>query len=96
MGTPIDKASLLFDLRERIGRHCGLLIDLCRTQVPIALGVRFNLGDCLKILVYHDALHLSQALHVLVATPQLVPDQAGQLDPPGLSARGGPAGGREL
>lgn len=45
-------------------------VDLRRTWVPIAPAVRFNLGDCLKILVYHDALHLGQALRVLAATPR--------------------------
>lgn len=83
------QTQLLATLRRAEG------VDLCRTQVPIAPGVRFNLGDCLKILVEHDALHLGQALRVLAATPQLVPGQAGQLHPHGLSARGGPAGGRE-
>jgi|GEM_PF-3836132 len=41
------------------------MIDLCRTRVQIEKGVRFNLGDCLKILVYHDALHIHQAQRVL-------------------------------
>lgn len=40
-------------------------IDLCQTRVPIEKGVHFNLGDCLKILVYHDALHIDQAQRVL-------------------------------
>ena len=30
-----------------------------------ARGVQFNLGDCLKILAYHDALHIGQAQRVL-------------------------------
>ncbi|MCB0105912.1 MAG: DinB family protein, partial [Caldilineaceae bacterium] len=36
-------------------------IDLNATLIPIEKFVRFNLGDCLKILVYHDELHIGQA-----------------------------------
>ncbi len=39
-------------------------IDLCATMVPIEKFVRFNLGDCLKIMVYHDGLHIGQAQRV--------------------------------
>lgn len=39
-------------------------VDLSRTRIPIKSGVSFNLGDCLKILVYHDALHINQATRV--------------------------------
>lgn len=39
-------------------------VDLSRTRIPIKRGVSFNLGDCLKILVYHDALHIDQATRV--------------------------------
>lgn len=46
------------------------LVDLRRTSVPIVGGVHFNLGDCVKILVLHDALHIDQALRVLVAGAQ--------------------------
>ena len=42
-------------------------IDLRATTVPVEKFVRFNLGDCLKILVYHDRLHLGQAERVLQA-----------------------------
>lgn len=42
-------------------------IDLRGTTVPIEKFVRFNLGDCLKILVYHDRLHIGQAERVLQA-----------------------------
>lgn len=42
-------------------------IDLSRTAVPLEKGIRFNLGDCLKILVYHDGLHIDQAQRVLKA-----------------------------
>lgn len=42
-------------------------IDLRATTVPIEKFVRFNLGDCLKILVYHDSLHIGQAERVLQA-----------------------------
>jgi hypothetical protein len=40
-------------------------VDLKDTRVPIEKGVSFNLGDCLKILVYHDSLHIRQAHKVL-------------------------------
>ena len=40
-------------------------INLAKTKIPISTGVNFNLGDCLKILVYHDALHLDQARRIL-------------------------------
>ena len=36
-------------------------IDLRATTVSVEKFVRFNLGDCLKILVYHDRLHIGQA-----------------------------------
>jgi hypothetical protein len=42
-------------------------IDLSRTPVPLEKGVKFNLGDCLKVLVYHDDLHIKQAKGVLSA-----------------------------
>lgn len=40
-------------------------VDLRRTPIPIAKGVQFNLGDVLKILAYHDKLHIGQAEGVL-------------------------------
>jgi hypothetical protein len=30
-------------------------------------GVKFNRGDCLKVLAYHDDLHIGQAKSVLTA-----------------------------
>jgi len=42
-------------------------VDLCATTVPVEKFVRFNLGDCLKIVVYHDRLHMGQAERVLQA-----------------------------
>jgi hypothetical protein len=39
----------------------ALFADLHGTAIPIAKGVQFNLGDVLKILVYHDELHIGQA-----------------------------------
>ncbi len=42
-------------------------IDLVETGVNIEKGIRFNLGDCLKIMVYHDELHIGQAGRVLDA-----------------------------
>jgi hypothetical protein len=40
-------------------------IDVNAAPIPIKAGVAFNLGDALKILVYHDALHIRQAGEVL-------------------------------
>jgi hypothetical protein len=42
-------------------------VDLTRTRIPIEKGVQFNLGDVLKILVYHDEVHFLQAQRVLDA-----------------------------
>jgi hypothetical protein len=39
--------------------------DLTRTRIPIEKMVQFNLGDVLKILVYHDEVHFLQARRVL-------------------------------
>lgn len=39
-------------------------IDLVKTMISIEKFVHFNLGDCLKILVYHDELHIGQAQRV--------------------------------
>jgi hypothetical protein len=36
-------------------------IDLRRTTLHVEKIVNFNLGDCFKILVYHDRLHMGQA-----------------------------------
>lgn len=44
-------------------------IDLCATRIPIEKFVRFNLGDCLKVLVYHNGLHIGQAEGVLRGQP---------------------------
>ncbi len=53
------QAALLDDL-ERVGA-----VDLARTRIPIEKGVRFNLGDVFKFLVYHDEVHFLQAQGVL-------------------------------
>lgn len=45
-------------------------VDLRRSRVPLERGVSFNLGDCLKVLVYHDDLHIGQAQRVLAAPGQ--------------------------
>lgn len=42
-------------------------IDLIKTKVALEKGVKFNVGDCLKVLVYHDELHINQAHRVLAA-----------------------------
>jgi hypothetical protein len=44
-------------------------VDLCKTRVPIKKGMSFNLGDCLKTMVYHDALHMRQAEGVHAQLP---------------------------
>jgi hypothetical protein len=49
-------------------------VDLSQTPIPIEKGVKFNLGDCLKVLVYHDALHIGQAQGVLAALGKRVHD----------------------
>ena len=41
------------------------LFDWRKTAVSIERGIKFNLGDCLRILVYHDRLHLGQARRAL-------------------------------
>lgn len=46
-------------LRELLGDVAA--VDLRQTRVPLEKGVRFNLGDCLKVVVYHDGLHIAQA-----------------------------------
>lgn len=43
-------------------------VDLRNTLVPLERGIEFNLGDCLKVLVYHDELHIGQAQGVLDST----------------------------
>lgn len=42
-------------------------VSLTRTHVPGRPGLRFNLGDSLRIVVHHDDLHLRQARTVLDA-----------------------------
>lgn len=56
----LGKQQQLLSLLEEVEE-----IDLTRTILPIEKNVRFNLGDCLKILVYHDALHLRQAENII-------------------------------
>jgi hypothetical protein len=51
------------DLLATLDQLAG--VDLIQTRIPIEKSVQFNLGDCLKILVYHDALHIRQAQGVL-------------------------------
>jgi len=58
--------------QERLLELCDTvaMVDLTKTMVPIKMFVRFNLGDCLKILVYHDALHIRQAQRVYQSSQQ--------------------------
>ncbi len=55
--------------QEQLLKLCEAVgpLDLVKTMVPIEKFVKFNLGDCLKILVYHDALHIGQAQRVYEA-----------------------------
>jgi hypothetical protein len=54
--TYLDKQRQLLQLLEDAES-----LDLRRTRIPVKRGLSFNLGDCLKVLVYHDALHMGQA-----------------------------------
>ncbi len=72
--TPGSAASrsVLADYTQRQRELLALIatagsIDLTRTAVPIAGIVQFNVGDCLKVLAFHDKLHIEQALGVLAA-----------------------------
>ncbi|MCL4263379.1 MAG: DinB family protein [Anaerolineae bacterium] len=58
----LARQETFLDFLERVAD-----IDLTHTRIPIARGVNFNLGDCLKVLAYHDALHISQAQRVLAS-----------------------------
>ena len=58
----LSRQELFLDFLERVAE-----VDLKHTRIPIARGVNFNLGDCLKILAYHDALHIGQAQRVLAS-----------------------------
>jgi hypothetical protein len=58
----LAKQAALLQVLDRVND-----VDLRRTRIPIDKGIRFNLGDCLKILVYHDRLHIGQARGVLAA-----------------------------
>lgn len=74
---PLPRA-VLQSYRERLDGLMQSLaaaedLDLSRSRVPIAPGIRFNLGDCLKISVYHDRLHIDQALRALAATESAPP-----------------------
>jgi hypothetical protein len=61
----LAKQDGLLEILEQVDQ-----IDLNRTPVPLEKGIKFNLGDCLKVLVYHDDLHIEQAKGVLVAMQQ--------------------------
>ena len=52
----------LSEILDQVGE-----IDLGRTPVTLEKGIKFNLGDCLKVLVYHDDLHIEQAKGILAA-----------------------------
>ena len=39
--------------------------DLSQTPIPVEKGIRFNLGDVFRFLVYHDEVHFMQARRVL-------------------------------
>jgi hypothetical protein len=61
----LDKQQMLLKFLAQVGS-----VDLTKTPIPIEKGVKFNLGDCLKILVYHDDLHFGQAQKILAAQKQ--------------------------
>lgn len=65
LNTFLENQQRLRNLLEEVER-----IDLAQTRIPIEKNVQFNLGDCLKILVYHDALHMRQATGVQRSLPQ--------------------------
>lgn len=50
-------------------------IDLATLRIFLKPGIAFNLGDCLKTLVYHDRLHLDQAQRVLQAQSSRPPSE---------------------
>lgn len=56
----LTKQTSLLEILDQVDH-----VDLSKTPIPIEKGVKFNLGDCLKVLVYHDALHIGQARGVL-------------------------------
>jgi len=58
----LSRQELFLDFIDRVNE-----VDLTRTRIPISKGIHFNLGDCLKILAYHDDLHIGQAKKVLSA-----------------------------
>lgn len=60
----LERETELLALLEQLG---GL--DLQKTRIPVEKGVTFNLGDVLKILVYHDEVHFLQAQRVLEQSP---------------------------
>lgn len=64
------------EVLDRFIANCGALasllkeattLDVSAMRVRIDKGVAFNLGDCLKVLVHHDGLHINQAKRVLAA-----------------------------
>lgn len=65
LDTFLEKQQALLNLLESVET-----VDLVQTRIPIKKSVYFNLGDCLKIMVYHDALHMRQAEGVLRARAQ--------------------------
>ena len=40
-------------------------VSLTMTRTPLFKGITYNLGDYLKVLIYHDGLHMGQARRVL-------------------------------
>lgn len=58
----LSRQEVLFDTLQQIQ-----VVDLQHTPIPIQGPVNFNLGDCLRILVYHDELHIGQARKVKAA-----------------------------
>lgn len=40
-------------------------LSLTANRIPIEKGVTFNLGDCFRILVSHDTLHIKQGIELI-------------------------------
>lgn len=73
--TAVDPQELALYLtkQEALQKTLSQLNDVNLSQTPIRIEnkVNFNLGDCLKILVYHDELHFNQARRIVAAMPKL-------------------------
>ena len=74
--TPVQRPTrtVLDDYLTRLEELTNVIdraenVNLNATRVHIESFVSFNLGDCMKVLVYHDELHINQAQRVLANEP---------------------------